>query len=215
MSSRVDLREQITALLRTRDFPGLVNLAGRDSKAAPMLLQFLYDPRDLLQWRAIEGLGHVAAVYPRQVQKLIGRLLWLLNEDSGSFGWGAAAALGEIGRGQISVVKEIIPMFCGYLEEEFSRESMLWGVGRLAEVHPDRLDEVTPMVAELLGHDDPQIRGLAAWCLGKTKYRAAAPALKELLGDERPVRLYEGGDFRDTTVARMARTALAPMNGSG
>lgn len=32
--------------------------------------------------------------------------------------------------------------------------------------------------------------------------RAAAPALGELLGDERPVCLYEGGDFRHTTVPR-------------
>jgi HEAT repeat protein len=192
-----------------------VNLAGQDAKTAATLLQFLYDPHDLLQWRAIEGLGHVAAAYPQQVQKLIGRLLWLLNEDSGSFGWGAAAALGEIGRGNITVVEEVISMFYGYLEEEFSRESMLWGVGRLAEVHPDRLLEVMPLVAELLTQDDPQIRGLAAWCLGKTKFRTAAPALMELLGDERPVWLYNGGDFRHTTVALMAREALASLDEPG
>jgi HEAT repeat protein len=215
MTSWRDLKNKIADLLQAQDFPGLVALAGRDSKVAATLLQFLYNPRDLLQWRAIEGLGRLAAAYPRQVQKLIGRLLWLLNEDSGSFGWGAAAALGEIARGRIDLVEEIIPMFCGFLEEEFSRESMLWGVGRLAEIYPERLDEVAPRVAELLALDDPQIRGLAARCLGRVKYRAAAPALRQLLMDERQVRFYNDGEFRQASVAQMAREALALLDESG
>ncbi|MBM4294462.1 MAG: hypothetical protein FJ126_06090 [Deltaproteobacteria bacterium] len=215
MTSRRNLKEQITALLQARDFAGLVALAGLDSRVAPALLQFLYNPRELLQWRAIEGLGHVAEAYPRQVQKLIGRLLWLLNEDSGSFGWGAAAALGEIGRRRIELMAEIIPMFCGFLDEEFSRESMLWGVGRLAEVHPDRLDEVVPRVADLLAQDDPQVRGLAARCLGKAKYRPAVPALRDLLKDERPVGFYNDGEFRHSSVAQMAREALVSLEGPG
>jgi HEAT repeat protein len=215
MTTRQNLREHLATRLQAGDFQGLVALAGKDAKVVTALLQFLYNPRDLLQWRAIEGLGHVAAAYPRQVQKLIGRLLWLLNEDSGSFGWGAAAALGEIARRQLDLVAEIIPMFCGFLEEEFSRESMLWGVGRLAEVHPDRLDELVDCVAELLGQDDPQVRGLAAWCLGKAKYRPAIPALRELLQDERPVCFYDDGEFCHFTVARLAREALASLEGAG
>ncbi|MFI5329802.1 MAG: DVU0298 family protein, partial [Desulfobaccales bacterium] len=132
-------------MLRSADFTALTELAATDQRVGEILLQFLYDPEDLLHWRALEGLGYVAGVQPGQVQKLISRLIWLLNEDSGSFGWGAAAALGEIGRGNLSLVKEIIPMFCGFLEEEFSRAPMLWGVGRLAEVAPDRLNEVLPV----------------------------------------------------------------------
>ncbi len=129
------MREKIVPLLQAGDFPGLTNLAGQESGVAAILMEFLYEPGALLYWRALEGLGRVAGSHPEQVRKLINRLLYLLNEDSGSNGWGAAAALGEIGRNQIALVKEIIPMFVGILEEPFSREPMLWGVGRLAEVH--------------------------------------------------------------------------------
>ena len=136
MANQRTLREQLRQLLREADYQEVLALAAADRRVGEILLQFLYDPRDLLHWRALEALGLLAGAHPRSVQKLINRLLWLLNEDSGSFGWGAAAALGEIGRHQISLVNEIIPMFAGLLDEEFSRAPMLWGVGRLAERHP-------------------------------------------------------------------------------
>jgi hypothetical protein len=189
-----------------------VSLAGQESQVAGLLMQYLYDPYDSLYWRALEGLGHVAHGHPPQVQKIITRLLWLLNEDSGSFGWGAAAALGEIGRHELSVVAEIIPMFCGYLEESFSRVPMLWGIGRLAEVHPDKLDEVRPFILPALDDNDPQARGLAAWALGKLREPGARKGLEKLLGDDSPVNLYDQGELRRTTVARLAREALAALD---
>ena len=205
------MRQEILTLLKEGNFPALVALAGRENRVADLLLQFLYDPHDPVQWRALEGLGHVAHGHPRQVQKLISRLLWLLNEDSGSFGWGAAAALGEIGRQELSVVADIIPMFCGFLEEPFSRAPMLWGIGRLAEVHPEVLAEVRPLLPLFLRDDDPQVRGLSAWALGKLRHREARGQVEKLLADEAPVELYEQGELRPTSVARLAREALAEL----
>jgi HEAT repeat protein len=211
MTRRAALRQEIKALLQEGNFPELVALAGRENRVADLLLQFLYDPHDPVHWRALEGLGHVAHGHPRQVQKLITRLLWLLNEDSGSFGWGAAAALGEIGRHELSVVADIVPMFCGFLEESFSRAPMLWGIGRLAEVHPEALGEVCPFIFICLTDDDPQVRGLSAWALGKLQAREAGEHLKKLLDDEAPVEVYDHGELRRTTVARLAREALAQL----
>jgi hypothetical protein len=211
MKSRAALRQEIRTLLQEGNFPELVALAGRENPVTGLLLQFLYDPHDPLHWRALEGLGHVAHGHPRQVQKIIGRLLWLLNEDSGSFGWGAAAALGEIGRHELSVVADIIPMFCGFLEEPFSRAPMLWGIGRLAEVHPGELDEVRPFILPCLGDDDPQVRGLSAWALGRLGEQEARKQLERLLDDEHPVSIYDRGELRHTTVAQVAREALAAL----
>jgi len=202
------LRERLNALLQEADFAGITRLAARERMVVRLLLQYLYDPGDLLYWRALEGLGHVAAAHPHQVQKVIGRLLWLLNEDSASVGWGAAAALGEIGRHNLRIVEDIIPMFCGFLEESFSRAPMLWGVGRLAEVHPEALTEVAPFVLPCLEDADPQVRALAAWCAGRLHLTAAREALETLLGDASSFTLYDGGQFRQTTVGELAREAL-------
>ena len=182
-------------MLEAANYPGLTELAGRESSVAAILMQYLYDPGALLYWRALEGLGQVAGSHPEQVHKLVNRLLYLLNEDSGSTGWGAAAALGEIGRRQISLVKEIIPMFVGFLEEPFSQEPMLWGVGRLAQVHPELLEEVLPAIVPFLTNPKPRLRALAAWGLGYARYRPALEAMQALTGDQHPVEVYDRGQL--------------------
>lgn len=211
MKNRQAFREHIISLLRDSNFPALVALAGGEPGLPTLLLQFLFAPHDVLCWRAMQGLGYVAADHPQQVQKVMGRLLWQLNEDSGSCGWGAAAALGEIGRHQVSLVKEIIPMFCGFLEEKFSQGPMLWGVGRLGEVHPELLGEVLPLIPPLLADGDPQVRAWAAWCLGKVRHRQAAAALQALLTDDAKVQIYDHGELHDTTLGRVARDALEQL----
>jgi HEAT repeat protein len=209
--SRRQVREQIVTLLRDGNFQGLEELAGQDAGVAAILMQLLYEPGPLLYWRALEGLGQVAGVHPEQVQKLIQRFLYLLNEDSGSTGWGAAAALGEIGRHRVSLVQEIIPMFVGFLEEPFSQEPMLWGLGRLAEVHPELLEEVFPAMVPFLAHPEPRLRALAVWGLGKGGYRRAADPIRRLIRDEHPVQLYDHGNLFPTTVGQLAREALANL----
>ena len=196
------------ALLEAGDFEALAALATREAGVAGQLLNYLFSPGDLLHWRATEGLGYVAAAQPEQVRKVINRLLWQLNEDSGSFGWGAASALGEIGRHHLPLVEEILPMFYGFLENSFSQIPMLWGLGRLWEVHSQALEEAVPLVFAFLKDPDPQLRGLAAWCLGRVRPAGLEEALQALLGDDGPVELYDRGELYRTTVGRLAREAL-------
>jgi hypothetical protein len=215
LNRRRALREQIVALLQAGDFPALTALADQESKVANHLIGYLFNPEDLLHWRAVEGLGWVAGAHPEQVRKLISRLLYQLNEDSGSFGWLAAAALGEIGRHQLPVVEEILPMFYGFLEQEFARVSMLWGLGRLFEVHPRALPEAAPLLLSFLQDADPRVRGLAAWCLGRVGLPEAKEALEGLLEDDGPVQLYDQGELRRTAVGPLAQAALKRISRSG
>ncbi len=208
-------REQVKELLLRADFQGLVELAGRETGIPTQLLAFTFAPGEVLHWRAIEGLGYVAGAWPRQVAPLIQRLLWSLNEDSGSVGWGAAAALGEIGRHQLPLVADILSMFIGFLEDEFSRPTMLWGVGRVGEVHPEAVSEAIPWVLACLKDADPEVRGLAAWCLGKMGCREAAEELGALTADQHQITLYDEGELRQTTVGRLAQEALTHLNQGG
>jgi len=97
------------------------------------------------------------------------------------------------------------------LTEEFSRAPMLWGIGRMAEVHPERLGEVVPYLLACLEDRDPQVRGLGAWALGKMKAPEAREPLQKLLGDEARVQLYDRGNLHSETVAQLAREALAAL----
>ncbi len=102
-------------------------------------------------------------------------------------------------------------MFVGFLEETFSQEPMLWGVGRLAEVHPQLLEEVLPVVVTFLTSPKPQLRALAAWGLGKGRYHAATDAIRVLAEDDQLVLLYDQGHILQTTVGQVAREALASL----
>ena len=62
-----------------------------------------------------------------------------------------------------------------------------------------------------LTDDDPQVRGLSAWALGKLKHREAKGPLEKLVEDEEPVELYDGGELHRTTVGRLAQEALATL----
>ena len=208
MATLPQLRARVAKLLGARDFASLTALACQDRRVAAVLVQFIFDPTDLQHWRALEGLGQVAGTHPRQVQKVIHRLLWSLNEDSGSFGWGAAAALGEIGRGHLPLVQDIVSMFYGYLEEPFSRGPMLWGLGRFGEKYPELVQEHLPLVQAALADADPQVRAWAAWCVGRVGHGAATAALEPLLADASEVWLYDDGELRRYTVAQVAKAAL-------
>ncbi|MFZ5453650.1 MAG: DVU0298 family protein [Thermodesulfobacteriota bacterium] len=208
LTRRRALREQIVALLEAADFAALVALAARGPGVVAQLAGFLFSPGELLHWRAVEGLGYVAAAQPEQARKVISRLIYQLNEDSGSFGWLAAAALGELGRHQLPLVEDILPMFYGFLEQDFARMPMLWGLGRLWEVHPRVLEEALPLVFAFLKDQDPQMRGLAAWCLGRVRPPGMEEGLGALLADAAPVELYDREHLRRTTVKELAREAL-------
>ena len=55
------------------------------------------------------------------------------------------------------------------------------------------LHEVLPVIVPFLTSPEPQVRALAAWGLGKARYRPAAGAIQALTGDQHPVELYDHG----------------------
>ncbi|MBW1916535.1 MAG: HEAT repeat domain-containing protein [Deltaproteobacteria bacterium] len=204
-------REKVTAYLLNGDFASLVELAGREPVVSSILLQLTFALDDPLSWRAVEGLGYLAEAHPERVKTILGRLWWLLNEDSGSFGWGAPAVLGEIGRRNYSLVADTVEMLFSYLDEEFSRSPMLWGLGRMGQTHPEIVREAIPQIMEFLHDADPQVRGHAAWCLGVNGAGEGVGPLARLASDAEPVKLYENGELRQTTVGEIAREALARL----
>ncbi|MFP3868547.1 MAG: DVU0298 family protein [Desulfobacteraceae bacterium] len=204
-------REKVIDHLLTKDFAALVELAKREPVVSSILLQLTFALDDLLSWRAVEGLGYLAEAHPENVKIIRGRLLWLLNEDSASFGWGAPAVLGEIGRRNYSLVADISEMLFAYLDEEFSRSPMLWGLGRMGQIHPEVIREAIPQIMEFVDDVNPQVRAHAAWCLGVSGALEGVPALSRLTDDSEAVRLYENGELRETTVGEIARQALARL----
>jgi hypothetical protein len=206
--SRTAKRHQITRLLLEGDFPALADLDANTKGVVTILLQMLFAPDSLLHWRATVAIGYLAKSQPKKIKEIIPRLLWSLNEDSASFGWGAAAALGEIGKNNYAIVADIILMLFNFLEEEFTREGMLWGLGRLGQEHPQEVLPAASRIQDCLADPNPQVRAYAAWTLGTIGAHSAVEDLRRLVADPEPVKLYETDTLSETTVGRIARDAM-------
>ena len=205
------LRQSVRVRLERGEYAPAVELAVADRRVVRALVSLLYDPDELIRWRAVSALGHLAGAHPELARPLVTRLYWSLNDESGGIGWMSAPALGEIGRRAPQLISGCIRPLVRYLDEPFLLAGVLWAIGRLAPAYPAETREVVPEVALRCASADPSVRAHAAHALGQVGDRRAQGALAELAKDERPARLYEGGRLVSKQVRDWAGEALARL----
>ena len=198
-------------------------MAVRKKRVLGSLVSLTYDADPQIRWRAVEAVGaaasRVAVDDPDQVREHLRRLSWLMNEESGSVCWHAPEAMAEIVRHEPEMFAEYIPIVVFLIESlaeedlEHFRAGTLWAIGRLGAVAGEHVRDVTPAVTSALGDSDPQVRGMAVWCLNEVGGVDLLADQPELLSDEGPVDLYENGQLVRTTVSHLAERART--SGSG
>jgi HEAT repeat protein len=189
----------------------------RKKRVLGSLVTSTYDADPRISWRAIEALGvaasRVAEDDPDHIRQLLRRLLWLINDESGGICWRAPEAMAEILWHRPKLFADYVPIVTSLivnLEEEdleHFRAGTLRAIGRLAEAGADHIHDVISSVTFALDDSNPQVRGMAVWCLrevGRADLLADRP---DLLDDEGPVDLYEDGVIRRTTVSQLVRRA--------
>lgn len=218
------MKKHLRHLLEQRNLAETVELAGRKRRVLGLLLSLTYDRDPLICWRAIEAMGaateHLAESDPDCVRDLLRRLYWLLSEESGGICWRGPEAMAEIVRRTPGAFGDYIPIVASLLlemaEEDLDhfRSGVLWAIGRLAPVTDKELDAVLPAIQDCLDHSDPQVRGMAAWCLGQCGQGGRLAENAELLADEGSAVLYEDGTLVPFRVGELARQAAQGPAGS-
>lgn len=206
---------EIQRLVEDRNFESLLAWADFDRRVLSRLIPYTYQPDGLLRWRAVEALGlaagRIADRDPEFVRGILRRLLWSLSDESGGIGWSAPEAIGEIVANRPNLFADYAPIVISLfdnLEEEFFRPGIIWAIGRIAQVAPDRMRDAYQPVVAFLNDTDPQLRGLACWCLGYLGIPLAAARLSQLTNDEGQLLMYIKGDLRTVTVGSLARRAV-------
>lgn len=212
------MRQEIRAMAERRDLEGLQALAGRNRRVLSALIPLTYQPDGLLRWRAVEALGLAAARVaeddPEFVRGILRRLHWSLSDESGSIGWSAPEAMGEIVARRSDLFADYAPIVATLfdnLEEEYFHPGILWAVGRIARRSPALVREALEPALALLADPRSQVRGLAAWCLGQMARPEPIQPLRALSGDRHPVIIYREGFLLDTTVGSLAQEAVAAL----
>jgi hypothetical protein len=194
-------------------------------QAVRPLLAGLFHTDGSIKWHAVSALGAVvAAMAERDMESariIMRRLMWNLNDESGSIGWGAPEAMAEIMAVHDGLAKEYTHILVAYLRRDGCylelpalQRGLMWGVGRLAGVRPDLLKKWGAPVYLLpyLDAEDPEVRGLSARALGILRVEEAKERLADLKNDISEVLLYNDGELETTTVGKLAAEALGLLD---
>lgn len=189
------------------------------------LLSCIYQVDEVVKWRAVLALGEVvnnlAQEDMEQARVVMRRIMWSLNEESGGIGWGMPEAMGEIMARNRALADEYGHILISYMREECYLElpplqrGLMWALGRLAEVYPEKLlaFDADGYMELYLESADPEVRALASRNFGILKTKEAAHWIKQFYVSTKSVRLFKDGAFVDTTVGDLAREAVARIEG--
>ena len=82
-----------------------------------------------MSWRAIEAVGlaskEIARTRPELVRNTVGRLLWMIRDESGGIGWSSPEMLGEIVRNNPEQFADIAPIIVSFLDEDMLSAGVL------------------------------------------------------------------------------------------
>ncbi|AEA46662.1 DVU0298 family protein [Archaeoglobus veneficus] len=210
-------RTEIRELLKLRKFDELSRFGQK--KLASVLIGFLSDGDELYRFRAAEALGivckNIAESDEEHVRKILRRLFWSLNDESGSYCVGAPLGIGEIGRNAPHPFEGFKNMLVSLVDNwEVELKYVIYAIGRAAssvkDSYPDPIEKLTP----LLEHENAEIRGLAAWALGELRAVSAKEALEKLREDNEEITIYDG-DFRVVKVGKLVEEVLVKLSQTG
>lgn len=219
-------RETITTCLNEESLDAVLAEAKQwpPRKAISPLIACLFHGDERIRWHAVSALGMITAALvetdPETARTVVRRLMWSLNHESGSIGWGAPETLAEIMTIHGGFAEEFGHMLVAYMRPDACyielpalQRGLMWGIGRLAGTRPYvlwRWD--APIHLQLyLNSEDPEVRGLAARALGLMKVNTSKERIEALKDDHVKFHLYSQGILTTVTVGSLARAALEQM----
>ncbi|MBI4837719.1 MAG: HEAT repeat domain-containing protein [Nitrospirae bacterium] len=171
-----------------------------------------YDKHSIISWRAIEAVGlitgRLSMTNPEIVRNLIGRLLWMIRDESGGIGWSSPEMLGEIVRNSPGLFPDIAPVIVSFHDEKMLTAGVLRAIGRIGKINSEFAEYANPIAGKYLCDPDPVIRGYAAWALGETGTSESVNALKKLQNDGSVITIYAESELKKITVGRIAKEAI-------
>jgi hypothetical protein len=194
-------------LLAARDPAALRHWVATARPAWRDLQKLLFDPDELVRWRAVEALGLAAAALARRdlerVRERLRRTFWLMNDESGGLLSFGPQVIGAALANVPALASDFGELLASYLDEEPFELGTRWALWRAAPAVPD---DVAARLRASWTDPDPAIRGHAALAWRALRPDAAAAAAAALAGDDARCLVfdYRALALREATVATLA-----------
>ncbi|MBW2277348.1 MAG: hypothetical protein JRF63_07640 [Deltaproteobacteria bacterium] len=92
----MSLRERVDQAVRERRFDDLENIVSQEPGALRHLVRKMYDVNEEIRRAAARGIALATRHHPRAVEQIIKRLVWAMNDESGTNAPHAPEVLHEI-----------------------------------------------------------------------------------------------------------------------
>jgi hypothetical protein len=210
-----DAKEEVIKRLKEKRYYELSSLPCGRRRTLSLLISLSYDKKDAISWRAMEAIGiltsEIAKEAPGHVRNTVGRLLWMMRDESGGIGWSVPEILGEIVRNNPELCADIAPIIASFHEEKMLNAGVLWAVGRIGMLNDEFFDYAAPIAASYLESSDPLIRGYAAFACGSLSVMPSAKELEKLKTDKNVIPVYEDGELREKLIGEIASEAAEKL----
>lgn len=227
VTSQRQLKNTVLHLLRTKSTAAV--LAELAQYPPEGLLNALFSgichANEKIKWSAVAALGATVSRLADQdmeaARVVMRRFMWSLNDESGGIGWGIPEALAECLAGHQALAAEYTHILVSFMREDGFyleypplQQGLMWGVGRLAMVRPDLLQQKKASCYLLPYLDSPDIvvRALAARALGLLREEKALARIEALLGDPTEIRLFQNLMLQNVSAGSLAHQAIQHIN---
>ncbi len=200
-------------LLQDGELEKIVELSLDDKGVINQLFSFSYDKDNVMTWFAIESIGLISKEIskddPEFIRNTARRLLWSMTEESGGVSWSAPEMLGEIISSNPSEFHDLIPILWSNRNEDVFSEGVIWAMGRIADVDPEKITFIYDELKNMIRHPNPVIRGYSIWVLGKIADTDAINEIEQYRNDETSINFYKD---RVLTKIKISEIAIETIN---
>ncbi|MFA6284257.1 MAG: DVU0298 family protein [Desulfurivibrionaceae bacterium] len=206
----------ITQMVANQDIDGLVDLTLDDLKTLRFMQRLLYDPDEGKRWHCAHVLGQVCRRVSTRKPGAVSDLLHRLYEacsDSAAAHWGLLESIGSIIAARADIYGGFARHLLMHRGTPSGRVQVLWALGTIAEKRPD-IVRATPFYSLFPFVTNPEAitRGHAVRLFGRIAATEVESEIEKLTGDEAGLTIYEQGQPVRTTVAELAKEALARLH---
>ena len=149
------LKKEVSKILEQKDFVNKIGIVHNypTQKLINPLISLLCSTDSTVKTNTIIAIGEVVSKLAENdiesARKVMRRLIWSLNEESGWIGWGSAQAMGEIMARNNTLAEEYHKILISYISEgenylwfDELRKEVISGLKRLSQVHPHLVKDV-------------------------------------------------------------------------
>ena len=192
-----------------KDITELVNGVIRDHSKLRSVISLLYDEDMSRRFMAAKVLGEIARQEPELMKQRWERIFRAFDDTMSC--WGAAEALGEIGRNLLQHRRKIVLFLRGFRRDECSCQGYIWGMCRICQVEPAATEDFMQELEGCLDSGNVCMTGQALWALGELRMTGAAERMRGFLNDKRETWIFENEQISMKSIGGIAGEALRKM----